>query len=81
MNRKQRIEMIKQITVLGTQIDVSTFGLQPVCRLSPFNCYLKPKGLREVRYAWTSIHDLLKDKIIQYNDQHLQAKIEVSFNR
>lgn len=82
MNRKQRVELIKSMTVIGDQVETFTFGVQPVCRISPFNCYLKPSGgLKEVRYSWTSIHDLLKEKSISFVDQNKQAKIDISFNR
>lgn len=81
MNRKQRLELIKSITTIGDEIETNNFGIQPVVRMTNFNCYLKPSGKEGVRYAWTSIHDLLKDKIIRFADQHKQAKIDVSFNR
>lgn len=81
MNKKERIELIKKITVLGVKIDTQNFGIQPVTRLSPFNCYLKPSGKPDVRYAWTSIHDLFKDKQIRFEDQNLQYQIEVTFRK
>lgn len=81
MNRKQRIDLIKSITTEGTEFETKDYGIQPVTKFTPHNCYLKPQGLPPVRYAWTSIHDSLKDKWLRYHDQNLQAKLELSFKR